>query len=147
MSSPADIIYQFLLDEGLGSVDDSGWQLYVGHLPSIAPDSAIVIYDQAGKNDGRVMSGPIPGEMIRHPGIQVLVRGMVYPEVYAKAEAIALAFDQQANTLVEIASDESYTLRNISRTGDILNIGMDPEGDRRRHNFSVNAVLTVDRNQ
>lgn len=137
MKSPADVIRTFLIDEDLGS-DGGTWPIYVAFLPD-TPDDAIVVSDTAGMQDGRVMSG----EQIIHPGIQVVVRGVDYVLTYSKISDIALALDGINGLSVALSSEDSYTLKNVSRTGDILPLGMDEVGDRRRFNFSVNAVITI----
>jgi hypothetical protein len=142
MSSPAEVIRQLLVDVGEG-VESSGiWPVFASFLPG-QPDSALCVYDSAGVPDGRIMAG---GEKIIHPGIQVMVRGAGYPETRAKAESIAMLLDAQQRSEVVMESDESYILHNVSRTGDILSLGMEQEGDRRRYLFSINAVLTMSLN-
>lgn len=75
-----------------------------------------------------------------------MVRGFVYPEARAKAESIAAALDAQQRSEVVMESDASYILHNVSRTGDIIPLGVEQEGDRRRHLFSINAVVTINQN-
>jgi len=142
MSSPAEIIRQLLLDLDLGGEVAGSWPVFVSFLPG-TPDSALCVYDTAGKQDGRIMS---TGDQVIHPGIQIMVRGFVYPEARAKAESIAAALDAQQRSEVVMESDASYILHNVSRTGDIIPLGVEQEGDRRRHLFSINAVVTINQN-
>ena len=140
MSSPADIIYQVLLDSGI--VEESGkWVAYVSFLPD-APDDAVCIYDTAGRLDGRVM---VTGEQVVHPGVQIRVRGLSYVEVWEKANEIAKGLDGLAKVSVALSSSEAYTLINVSRTGDIIPVGIEEENGRRRHHFTINAVVTLEK--
>jgi len=139
MSSPADVIRQLLIDLSLGGRLDGSWPVFVSFLPG-TPDSALCVYDTSGRPDGRIM---VTGEKVIHPGIQIMVRGFVYPDARAKAESIAVALDAQQRSEVVMESDASYILHNVSRTGDIIPLGMEQEGDRRRHLFSINAVVTI----
>jgi hypothetical protein len=140
MSSPANIVYQVLLD--LGRVASSGqWTAYVSFLPD-TPNDAICIYDTAGRIDARLM---VSGEQIVHPGIQIRVRGLSYPEVWSKANEIALVLDGLGRIDVALSSAEVYTLLNVSRTGDIIPVGIEEESGRRRHHFTINAVVTIEK--
>jgi hypothetical protein len=138
MSTPAEVIRQLLLDLSLG-FESGDWSVYVSFLPD-RPDSAICVYDTMGRQDGRIMA---TGEQIEHPGVQVRVRGQNYIETHAKATAIARALDLQMRTEVVISTEEAYRLDNVSRTSPIIPLGVEEEGDRRRHNFTINAVLTL----
>jgi hypothetical protein len=137
MSSPADIIRQLLLDLGLVAATGD-WTTFVSFLPE-SPDNAVCVYDTAGRPNGRLMAG----EQIIHPGIQIRVRGLSYPAVWAKSNTIATALDSLARVLVAISSTEAHTLLNVSRTGDIIPVGIEEEGGRRRHHFTINAVVTL----
>lgn len=137
-ASPAVIIRQFLIDQLMGSsVDD--WPIFVSFIPT-SPDDALVIYDTAGVNDGRIMR---TGEQIEHPGIQVVVRSRDYSVAFSKAKDIANAFDSQNKTLVVLSSEEAYVLVNVSRPGPIQSVGEMVEGNRRWHVLTINAMLTI----
>ena len=140
MNSPADLVYQLLVDLQLGSagVGSEDWPVFVSFLPDV-PDESICVYDTAGRLDGRLM---LTGEQVEHPGIQIRVRGKDYSDTHKKAQAIAVELDSQKRKLVELESGEFFTLINFSRTGSILSLGMEQEGDRRRFHFTINAVLT-----
>ena len=143
MSTPATIVRKLLLDLNLGEVtSEADWTVFVSFLPDL-PDSALCVYDTAGRLDGRLMR---TGEQIEHEGVQIRVRGVEYPVAWEKVNEIALALDGQINTTVEIAVDEAYTLHNASRSGAIIPLGQDPEDARRRHNFTINMTLTLSRN-
>jgi len=139
MNSPANIIWQFLLDEGLGMSTHVAWRTYVGFFPT-DPNEAICVYDTPGKQDGRIMR---TGEQIIHPGIQIQVRGIEYLVAWKKAQAIALRLDAVQREIIATESDVFYTLHNVSRTGDIMHLGVEDVGNKRRHMFAINAVLTI----
>lgn len=140
MSAPSEVIYQLLIDLGLGVADVSGtWPVFISFMPD-EPDEAIGVFDVVGRMDGRIQS---TGEQIDHPGIQIRVRGKDYASTWTKANAIALAMDEQKRTEVEVESGVFYLLHNFSRLGSIVPLGIDELGGRRRHSFTVNAVLTL----
>lgn len=143
MTSPAAVIRQLLIDLGLGSAtSDEEWPVFTSFLPDVS-NFAICVYDTPGHPDGRIMA---TGERIIHPGIQIRVIATIYETGRAKAEAIALALDGTIRTNVVISSEESYLVHNVSRMGSVLSLGVPEEGDRRRHHFTVNAVMTVTTN-
>lgn len=139
-TSPATIIRHLLLDQGLGSVAGS-WPIFSSFLPE-EPNESICVYDTAGKLDGRSMRD---GEQYEHRGIQIRVRGPKYGDLWKKVEAIVLAIDAVQGSVVAIESDAAYTVHNISRTGGIHSMGIEIEGDRRRHNLTVNAITTIEK--
>lgn len=135
-TSPAEIIYN-LLDQ-LALVGQSGtWPASISFL-SDEDDDAVAVYDTAGELDGRIMTG----EQIEHPGIQIQVRAKSYPTAWGKANEIALALDNQSQVSVAVESDATYLVANVSRRGAIVPMGIDEKDGRRRHYFSINAVIT-----
>jgi hypothetical protein len=142
----ADILRLVLVDADLGESTGSSWPIYVSFLPGDAPDDSIVVYDTAGVLDGRSMR---TGDKFTHPGVQALIRSAKYGNGFHKARRIAGAMDRVKRARVVISSGAfagTYTVDNISRTGDVLPVGVEEEGDRRRHRFTVNAILTVTKN-
>jgi len=135
MTTPADILYTFLQDSGAFV----GWTSFVSFLPD-APDKAICVYDTPGVGNGRIMR---TGEKIEHPGIMVALRCLNYVEGHAKATSLALLLDSVRDNSVAVSSGETYSLHNVSRTGTINAIGLEMVNDRRRHQFTINAVLTL----
>ena len=138
MSSAAEVVRKFLLDHAIVSVNGV-WPIYVSFAPD-APDNLVCVYDTAGRQDGRVMA---TGEAIVHPGIQIMVRGLTHSLAYAEMEKIWLNTDAARKVTVALSSGETYCLLNVSRTGDVLNAGVEEMGDRRRHILSLNAVVTM----
>lgn len=139
MKSPAEIIRKLLLDLGHGLVDGN-WSTFVGYLPD-QPANAICVYDTTGRKDGRFMA---TGEQLMHSGIQVMVRGKTYPDVWSKMNTIAEALDAQINTIVEFdTAENNYKIQNISRTGTPHSLGLVEEGSRRYHVFTINAITTL----
>ena len=137
--STADVIRQMLVNFNLAT--ESGvWRAFTAFLPE-DPDSAICVYDTAGRKDGRITA---TGEQITHPGIQIIVRGRDYLLTHTRTQDIALALDAQVKTVVAVPGVGSYIVHNVSRTGDIMPLGMEMEGDRRRHFFAINALVTIE---
>jgi hypothetical protein len=141
MSSPAQVIRKLLIDlELVPSVQTSSWFPFISSLPD-SPDTAIALFDQAGTSNGRLMR---TGERIEHPGVQILVRDASYPNAWTKAKAVTDALDAVSRgTVVEMGEEEEWKIQNISRTSNILSLGLDQVGDRKRHNLSINASVTM----
>lgn len=141
MKTPASVIRKLLIDAGL--VPDSTtatWSPFVSLLPD-DPDTSLCIYDTAGILQGRIMSS---GEQIEKLGVQVRLRSPVYATVFAKAESIRDYFDAlMPVVLVIISSTEEWEIQNISRTSSIQTIGIEADGDRKRHNLTINVLLTM----
>lgn len=138
-NSPADIIRQFLVDEGWAA-DDGEWTAFTGFMPG-EPDAAICVYDTAGKLDGRIMK---TGEKIQHPGIQIQLRHPEFTLGFQRANSVAQSLDAQRKTVVALDTENAYIIHNVSRTSNVLHMGLEMEGDRRRHLFTINAVVTIE---
>lgn len=136
MSPPSAIMYQLLHD--LGRVG-GGWPAYISFMPD-TPDEVVVIYDTEGDMDGRLMA---TGEQIEHPGIMIQVRGKSYLDTCNKAAQIALALDQVRNVWVAADSSSWYNVLNVSRTSPVIPLGIEEDARGRRHLFSLNMVLTM----
>ena len=142
MIPTAEIIRQLIIDESLGTAAGT-WPVLVSFLPN-TPENAICVYDTAGTMNGRLM---VSGLKIEHPGIQIRVRGSSYLLARAKAYAIAEMLDEQRRVSIALDSEDSYTIHNVSRSGTVVPIGIEEEGDRRRHHFTINAVTTITKDE
>lgn len=142
MSSPAQVIRRLLIQLTLApDSQTAAWAPFTAFLPDL-PDTALVVYDTAGTQNGRIMR---TGEKIEHPGIQIRFRSSNYPAAWEKAKAVRDAVDAlPTGTIVAmIPTGETWRIQNISRTGAILTAGIEEEGDRKRHNLTINAILTM----
>jgi hypothetical protein len=138
MTSPADIIRELIGDLGHTDIGiPATWPAYVSFLPDF-PAEAVAVYDSIGVQDGRLMSGI----KIEHDGIQIILRSPEYQDGWNKANDIALALDIQNNVSVDVESDTSYIVVNVSRIGTINAAGVDEKDGQRRHYFTINAKVT-----
>ena len=135
---PSDVIRQLLIDLGIGS-ESSNWPIFVSFFPD-TPDNAICVYDTAGILDGRLMRS---GVQIVHPGIQVQVRGSDYIATESKVWEIALGLDAQKKSVVDVEGN-NHIIHNISRNSP-FHLGIQESADRRRHLYSLNALVTLNR--
>jgi len=141
MTPPSKIIRQLLIDLDLAAEGTSlDWSCFYSLFPD-TPDSAICVFDTAALPDGRLMK---TGERIEHPGIMVEVRAIVYEDAYTKAQAVAAALDSQIRSSVVLEGEGTYLLHNVSRSGSIIHLGIEEEGERRRHSFTINATITIE---
>ncbi len=143
MSSPASVLRKLLIDASLvPNSTTEEWSPFVSQLPE-DPDAAIAIYDTASVLQGRIMR---TGEQIEKYGLQIRFRSSVYNMAFSKAESIRDYVDAvMPVVVVAIAPDEQWSIQNISRTSGILALGIEVEGDRKRHNLTINVLLTAGR--
>lgn len=138
ISSPARILQQWLVDQGIGV--DAGlpgdFPIYVGFLGD-QEDKALAVYDTSPVTEGRIQR---TGETIEHPGLQFRVRHNDYAAAYDKAKQITNALDGLKRATV-VVDTEAYTVHGVHHRG-IIDVG--PEDDkRRRQNFTINALATI----
>jgi hypothetical protein len=137
MSSPAEIISIVLFLKGVS--DLRFFPCFVAYMPD-DPDNLMVVYDTTGELDGRIMS---TGEVVEHPGIQIMVRAKDYPTGYEKCLQICKAFEEVKNLPVAISSMETYVVSSITRRSGIISLGIDENDRKRRHYFSINFITTI----
>lgn len=151
--SPADVIRRVLIDLGHGvdPTDGGSWPIFVSSEPT-TPDSAITVYDTAGRKDGRIMFN---GRQHIFHGIQVRVRALKFETGYNKANAIAVALDEDIRLRTVTLNDPTgtstttYTVYSVSRDSDVLPIGTERPRETqapisRRQIFTINASVMVE---
>lgn len=141
-NSPAEVIATTLLAMGLGSSPTSNpvqaWPIFATNEPS-GPDNCITVYDTEGIKDGRTM---IDGEVQLHHGFQIRVRSLDHSTGYQKANAIAIAIDEQVNQMDVTISPNVYIVWAISRKGDVIPLGTEG-GKSKRSLFTINAIVAL----
>jgi hypothetical protein len=135
---PSDILRRLLVNAGICS-ENGEWPAFVSFLPP-EPDASIGIFDTMGMPDGRLMR---TGERIEHPGLQIWIRSLDYLTGWTKGYTICKEIDAVAGVYVEYSAEEMYIVQNISRIGTLLPLGVEEESGKRRHNFSINAITTI----
>ena len=137
--SPAQVIQNYLIDEGLAfdPADEVDWAIYHGHRPP-SPDNCVTLYDVAGTIDGRVMVG---GEVQEHAGIQIAVRSDNVADAYLKCKNILINFDSEVNRTLVVIGSITYRIQSISRTTDVINAGR--EADSGCHLSTANAIVSL----
>ena len=143
--SPAFIISQYLIDEGI-CVDpsDSGdWPVFVVLLPDgdEVDDNALACFDTAPLKDGRVMEG----ENIFHYGVQILIRSDAndYSGGWTKAKEIESAMEELNRTEITIDSGNVFRVDSATDTTGVVAIGQEMENSKRRNLFSCNFLVTM----
>lgn len=138
--SPGDVVRQLLIGLGLGTdpADSGLWPVFAAVEPN-TPDNCITLYDTESRRHGRTQTD---GEIQEHHGIQFVIRSATYASGYTKARAIAVAADETVYQNTVTISGTSYTVHQISRTGDVLALGQQtPES--KRYLFTINAVVSL----
>lgn len=142
-NSPAEIVVQYLLgyNPEIGhepSGDPTEWPIFYSQVTS-EPDNTIVVFDTGGRPDGRLGN---TRQVIEHPGIQVRIRAASHREAWDKIKQVAAALDavQRTDVLLE---EKTYRIATITRQGTPLFLGPEPQSDRFRVLFTINALLSV----
>jgi hypothetical protein len=141
-ASPAQLIAQFLVNQGVGSAPAGAlaWPISVGFSPdgTGAQDSSITIYDTEGVGDGRIL---FTGEEINHPGVQVRVRAQAYGDGWGKmvelTHFLALLFRQ---TLTVGLYD--YLVYNAFQVAPPASLGQE-QSAKRRYLSTVNYLISL----
>ncbi len=117
MKSVAHEVALLLSDGTLGGT--SPWSIYLAVEPN-SPVNVVTLYDTGGDR-------PDTDELdIFHPSFQVRVRGLSYPDAYAKQVEIR---DELIHSAAFESTDGDSRYESIMATSDILSIGRD-ENDR-----------------
>ena len=118
--------------------DGGTWPLYISSMPdgNDVPDNCGAVYDMIGTKDGRLMNGPV----VRHYGIQLVIRCSDYQTGWVKIEDILAALDVVNNLALDI-STEVYFIENISQKGTTSYLR--EEGTKRRFLFTANIEIAV----
>jgi hypothetical protein len=140
--SPAYILAQYLIGEGdlTGPSESGSWLTYVGTLPDgdDVQDGAVAVIDTAPVKDGRIMGG----EPLFHYGVQILLRSFDYNTGYSKAISLAAVLAAVDDVEVEVESDSTYALANVTQFSGVIPLGQEP-GTKRRWLFSTNFLATI----
>lgn len=137
--SPADILRNLLVNLGLGTTpsDSGSWPVYASLMPD-TPDNVITLIDTAGVKQGRIQTS---GEIQEHYGVQLLIRSTTHPVGYTKAQALAVALDENIQNNTVTISGTTYDVDAVSRRGNVLSLGEEEESNRRL--FSINAIVSI----
>lgn len=140
-NTPAEIFAKLLQDLQFLSDPETGgeWPVFIATLPDgagMASRNIAGVFDIAGRSDGRLANGI----NVLHPGVQLRIRSLTHAEGWEKIRAIA---SEMEVTKTEVLLDgASYIICNVSQRSGILSLGNE-EGGKRRFEFSVHFVLTI----
>ena len=139
-NSPAEIVQQLLVDLSLGTLPSVGgsWPIYQGREPS-TPDKVITVYGTSGKLQGRLH--PTGDQQIQH-GFQVRVRATTHSVGQAKANAIAVALDQDVLRDIVTIGSNVYVVYAVTRTSDVIPLGKESPTSKRNL-FTLNATVSL----
>jgi len=128
MTAPSVGIAYILNTAGIGT---SGTDMFVGDLPSTAPDFSILLLDTGG-------AAPVPSYTRDYKDVQVIVRSDIegYAAGWTKAETIKNSLLGSAPVTIGTDVFASFLMRS-----DITFLGYD---GNRRAKFSLNFRLVID---
>lgn len=138
LHSPAEVIRQLLVDQGLGTNPGGIWPVFDSALPDL-PDNCIAVKDRPGTEDGRSM---ITGELFVHYGFMVFIRSKDHPLGWVKASALRTALAEGTYQEPVTVDDTHYLVHCISRIGAVLPLGYETPTSRRNL-FTINAAVSL----
>jgi hypothetical protein len=146
-ASPASIITQFLIDNGMitDPSDGGSWPGYIDFEPDGlgVPDEIVSVLGVVGIKDGRLMSS---GTVILHPGIQIQVRSRTHDGGWDKALAIRdlLEIPSASEINIRVLGElGTYTIENPFQEAPIIPLGLEA-GTKRRYRFILNYLATLE---
>lgn len=136
-SSPAEILQQYFVDNGVLNDPGSSWPCYIAVMPDdLSEDSLVSLFDQAGN-----VENPNTGSTTTiHEGVQILLRGTSYNAAYQKMKGIISALDLINNTVVTVNSNDEE-IKSVQISSSIISLGTD---HKRRFIMSLNVLATFD---
>ncbi len=136
---PNFVLRTLLVSLGGGTLPSASgaWPIGVGQATD-TPDNAIVIYNTAGRTEGRRQND---GQTHEKYGVQVMVRSGDEKTGYAKANALAVLMDAINYSGVSIDSS-GYLVYGVNRVGTIISLGKN-EPISNRNIFTINATISL----
>ncbi len=145
--SPAQILAQHLIDQGIGTTHTttSDWSVFVDHAPTpddLVPKKIISVINQTAIIQGRYHSNRSgqQGKTVKQEGIQCVIRSDDPNDAWTKANDIANRFDAILRTNVTVEKRD-YLVQSVTLVTSIVSLGEDPE--LRLRNFSLNATASI----
>lgn len=140
LDSPAAIIAQLMIDLSAATDPTSNlaWPVSVDSELD-TPDNMMTFTNTEGFQEGRVQQ---TGEMSSLPGFQLKVRAADPEVAYAKAQALAVIFDQVVYHNTVTVGSNVYRVGAITRKGNVLYLGREGSGSKRTL-YTVNAIVDI----
>jgi len=138
--SAARIVQQLLIDLGLATDydgADSAWPSFLGVEPP-TPNNVLTLFDTEGRIQGRLMND---GEVQDKPGVQIRIRNESVVDGYVKGRAILNGLDTGVERTSVIVDEDQYTVQSLTRTTDVLSLGLE-RGTGRRWLHTINYVVS-----
>jgi hypothetical protein len=140
-ASPAQVVSRYLRAKAVSPpVSTQDWFAFIGAVPagtSPARDNIIIISDTTPIPDGRIHQ---TGEHIKHPGVQIRVRGKTYDVGWAKIAAVLIALEDSDRQIINIGSESiRFDAFNLV-SGPFF---MNAEEQNLRQHFALNGTVTL----
>lgn len=138
--SPAAVIAQLIIDLGLATdpLSSGSWPVSVdSELDS--PDNVLCLTNTEAELSGRVQ---VTGQMSELWGIQLKIRAADPQTGYAKANAMAVAFDQTIRRNWTAIGSNVYMIGAVTRKGSVLYVGREGSATKR-HIYTINAIVDI----
>lgn len=137
--SPADILRRVLIDLGHGADPPTApWPIYAAGMPDVS-DNCMAIFDTEGRDGGR---SQIDGERVQHRGFQVQLRAATHSDGFSKAEAVAIALDEEIYATSVTIDGVTYCVHSVTRTSGPLALGKEAPKSQRSL-FTINGLMMV----
>lgn len=146
---PGILLQQFLIDQSICTEvtdeeeDAADWQVYSPALVDgdQEKDNAVGIQNTTATPDGRLHK---TGEVIEHPGIQIIVRAKTHDVGFVKGRAIEVALSETLRgtsvTITFNSVERTFRLDSFMKTSSLTFMGYTEK--KQRAWFTINGCLT-----
>jgi hypothetical protein len=137
--SPAKVLQQLLVNLGAGTLPSANGSWPISSEQELdKPDGSIVVIDTVGFSDGR---NSVTAEHDYHHGFQLRLRHASKNSAFTKINSIAVVMDETVLDNTVVVDENTYRVHAITKRGDIISLGREPESDRSI--FTLNATITL----
>lgn len=140
--NPAMILKKWFIDQGIGvaHTTNADWRTYAPGMPdddTLAYSKVISVGNTTPVQDGRLGEG----DVVEHPGVQIMIRSNDYNAGWDKGKAIeeALAIDLTGDQVT--FDGEVYTIDEFTKTSGLTYIRQTEKN--KRSEFTINGTLTL----
>lgn len=146
---PSQILFAFLkiknAVESLQQATNEKWACFVGHLVDSdgIPNNVVSILDTEGLEDGRYQR---TGEIMTHPGFQIIVRSENYSAGYLKVQEIRKLINTELRK-TQITLDSTVYHVQCGSAREPMPMGVEPGKQKNRNLFALNGQLSFTKPQ
>ena len=144
MEPQSRVLQQLLVQQGLVTDPDGTpgeWPCYLSSAPDgdNVPTNVVTLYDTPALKKGRIMR---TGFVVEDMGVQIKVRGHDFPCAWRQMDFIRAYLDSVKYEDFNY-KNFIYLVENTWRMHGALDLGLEPNQGKRRHNVALNVFLCL----